>query len=248
MSVAKKHGLAQAPALMAWADLWPLGAESDANGWTEQLRPGTSVLVDECGDASPWLAVLSGAVQAARGHVVCAGISSQTHRHAYQDQVYWHNPRMLLEDREVKAQRWVQELERRWPTWSDTDWRKHCDGFELTPHLQKPLWHLSTGCLRKLGIAAALSSGARLTLIEEPTAGLDRRGIRYLSQALDALGETIANQPQLPRWVLVSHWEPLAGVTWDDVLLAPALVQSHAAFSGGHGEFQHMPVCSTNTL
>ena len=92
--------------------------------------------------------------------------------------------------------------------------------------MDKPLWHLSTGCLRKLGIATALASGARLTVIEEPIAALDGDSIRYLCQALDTLGESVAEHYDNPRWVLVAHWEPLPSVTWDEVLVAPSLASA----------------------
>ena len=74
-------------------------------------------------------------------------------------------------------------------------------------------------------MAAALASGARVTVIEEPVAALDTASIRYLSQALDALGEALASAPKTPRWVIVAHWEPLAGVTWDEGLAPPALAE-----------------------
>ncbi len=92
-------------------------------------------------------------------------------------------------------------MAQRWPHWSDEAWQAHCEGFGLEPHLLKPLWHLSTGTLRKLGMAAALASGARVTVIEEPIAALDTASIRYLSQALDALGEALASTPEAPRWM-----------------------------------------------
>lgn len=214
---------------MVWADLWPVGCEVITKGWTESLRSGISVLLDDTGEeASQWLALLAGAVLPGRGRVQCAGLCSQVDTAAYQAHVYWHNPRAHAQLGELSAQQWLQQVAQRWPTWSDAAFSRHCAGFELAPHLDKPLWHLSTGCLRKLGIAAALSSGARLTLIEEPIGALDSQSIRYLCKALDALGEELAENPQSPRWVMVSHWEPLAGVTWDEVLAPPSLTNMAA--------------------
>ncbi len=212
-------------ALMAWADLWPSGTAGCSHGWTEQLPPGVHALLDETGDdAARWLAVLTGYAAPSQGQVVCAGLNSQLEPSAFQAQVFWHNPRQPLEAREIAAHQWAQSMAQRWPQWSDEAWQAHCEGFGLEPHLLKPLWHLSTGTLRKLGIAAALASGARVTVIEEPIAALDTASIRYLSQALDALGEALASTPEAPRWIIVAHWEPLAGVTWDEVLAPPVLV------------------------
>lgn len=209
-------------AIMEWVDLRPSGVPQPFRGWTEQLKPGINVLLDEAGnDASPWLALLTGYAAPGSGHVHCCGLNSHPHCGTYQAQVYWHNPRLELQDREITAQRWLQATAQRWPQWHDAAWQAHCEGFQLAPHLGKPLCHLSTGTLRKLGIAAALASGARLTVIEEPVAGLDAESIRYLSQALDVLGEDLASSPDEPRWIIVAHWEPLSGVTWDEVLVPP---------------------------
>lgn len=224
VSIANNEGMVEAAAAMVWADLLPAGCEAAVAGWTEQLRPGVSVLIDETGEeASHWLSALAGCTVPSRGRVQCADLCSQTDSTAYQSHVYWHNPRAQWPVGAFTAAQWVQQMAQRWPTWSDAEWALHSEGFELGPHMAKPLGHLSTGCLRKLGIAAALASGARLTLIEEPIAGLDRHSIRYLSQALDKLGEVLASQNQPPRWIVVAHWEPLASVTWDEVLAPPSL-------------------------
>jgi ABC-type transport system involved in cytochrome c biogenesis ATPase subunit len=42
------------------------------------------------------------------------------------------------------------------------------DGFGLQPHLDKPLYMLSTGSKRKVWLSAALAAGAPLTLIDQP--------------------------------------------------------------------------------
>ena len=76
---------------------------------------------------------------------------------------------------------------------------------------------LSTGTRRKLLMAAALASGAQLTLIDEPVAGLDRASIRYLCQAL-------ADTAQAPdRALVVAHYEALDGVPWRAVIELPEL-------------------------
>ena len=61
-------------------------------------------------------------------------------------------------------------------------------------------------------MAGALASGAPLTLIDEPVAGLDKPSIAYLAQAL---GQVAAERE---RVVLVAHYETLAGVDWTRVV------------------------------
>lgn len=217
-------------AVMAWSHLWPKTGPAAGKLWDEQLRPGVSVLLDESGEeAVHWLSVLAGATPPAQGQVRCAGLCSQQDRATYQAQVYWHQPREPMAAMDMLAQQWLDAAAQRWPAWSDAAWQLHCEGFGLGPHLDKPLAHLSTGSLRKLGLAAALSSGARLTLLEEPIAALDSQSIRYLCHALDTLGDELAHQPQSPRWVIVAHWAPLDGVTWDEVLAPPPLVAARSA-------------------
>ena len=61
-------------------------------------------------------------------------------------------------------------------------------------------------------MAGALASGAPLTLIDEPVAGLDKPSFQYLARALTS----VAAQPG--RLVVVAHYEKLAGVPWGTVV------------------------------
>ena len=78
--------------------------------------------------------------------------------------------------------------------------------FALQTHLSKPLWHLSTGSLRKLGLVAALCSGARLTLIEEPSAGSLQIAGREVA------GASKAERKQLRRDVQMVFQNPYASL------------------------------------
>ena len=79
----------------------------------------------------------------------------------------------------------------------------------------KPFYALSSGTQRKIFMAAALASGATLTLIDEPLGGLDRASIQYLQEAL------AARAADTQRLVLVAHYEVLPGITWDAVIDLP---------------------------
>lgn len=54
------------------------------------------------------------------------------------------------------------------------------EGLGLGPHLDKPLYQLSTGSRRKVFLAAALSLERPLTLLDQPFMALDRPSIGYL--------------------------------------------------------------------
>ena len=237
----KQRDAAKTKGVMVWSDLWPARGQTHSRGWSEQLPPGLIVLVDETGEeAVHWLEMLTGHAQPGQGNVQCNGLCSQVDHAAYQAQTYWHHPPGSVPAPEMTGQQWLQRVMERWPSWNHDAWSRHCHGFELSAHLSKPLWHLSTGSLRKLGIAAALASEATLTVIEEPVAGLDAQSIQYLGKALNDLGDAMAASATGPRWVIVAHWEPLPGVTWDEVLAPPSLTSSQA-LSAESVPLQHSP-------
>ena len=97
----------------------------------------------------------------------------------------------------------------------DATWRQHLQGFGLGPHLAKPLFALSTGSRRKVWLAAALSAGCTLTLLDEPTAGLDTPSVAYLVRALT----DCAAWPG--RAVVVASGVPLEGVPLAGVVALP---------------------------
>lgn len=221
------HEAAVQQPCLHWHDLRLAGAAPTAPGWSKTLSQGLILLLDASGDAAaPWLPVLAGRVPALSGQLHCGGVDSR-HLQAYAAQVFWQNPREPLARREQLVSEWVAQTAQRWPLWDEAAWQRHVQGFVLKPQLGKPLWHLSTGSLRKLWMAAALASGAKLTVIDEPTAGLDGTALRYLQQALDALGAQLADAEAEdaaevpPRWVLVAHWEALSDVTWDALVELP---------------------------
>ena len=80
------------------------------------------------------------------------------------------------------------------------------------------MYQLSSGSQRKVILAAALASGAALTLMDEPLAALDRASIAYVQHALSAL----AAAPN-GRVLLVAHYETLPGVACAAVLDLPDL-------------------------
>ena len=63
--------------------------------------------------------------------------------------------------------------------------------------------------------AGALASGAALTLIDEPVAGLDKPSVQYLQQALAAVAT------QQDRAVVVAHYDALVGVPWQATIALP---------------------------
>ena len=75
--------------------------------------------------------------------------------------------------------------------------------FSLAEHLDKPMYMLSTGSRRKVGLVAAAASGAQLTLLDTPFAALDARSSRRL---VALLAEAAAGTQR--AWVLADYAQP----------------------------------------
>ena len=97
--------------------------------------------------------------------------------------VFWADPRATTHDTLLVAD-YFEAQRRRFAGFSDALLAPLIAGFGLDAHRHKQLFMLSTGSRRKVFLAAALASGAVLTLIDEPFAALDAPSIRCVSQAL----------------------------------------------------------------
>lgn len=92
------------------------------------------------------------------------------------------------------------------------DW---VDGFGLTAHRDKPLYMLSTGSRRKVGLCRTLISPAPVLLIDQPVAALDPPSIRYLA-------ERVTDRARRPgQAVVVADYEPPPGMDIDHTLTLP---------------------------
>lgn len=183
-----------------------------------RLLPGLHLLLDE-GDSAkhrllPWLAGVQN--PPAPGQVQCGAWQGGTQAYRAQAMAV---PLTDCHPQQPVAD-WLIAQQQRWPGWDGTAWQQHVAGFALEPHLEKAWWQLSTGTQRKFWQAAALASGAAITVIDAPDAGLDRASIEYLGQALNAVADQLA-QAEHPRWVLVAHHDTLPGVQWDEVVQLP---------------------------
>jgi len=187
-------------------------------GWSHGWRAGAGLVRGGDGAGkTTLLRLLAGQLAPARGRLVLGGVERVAQPEAYRRQVFWMDPRApgLPAQPGLTPAQWLQTLPARHPLWNAEALQAHADGWELAPHLAKPFHALSTGTQRKIFMAAALASGAPLTLIDEPVAGLDRPSIQYLQQALGALAGA------RDRLVIVAHYEALPGVEWSSTVDLP---------------------------
>lgn len=183
-------------------------------GWSARVGPGaTLVQGGESSGKTTLLRLLAGALAPAQGQLVLNGTALVQAPEAYRRQVFWMDPRSdALDALTVRA--WLQTLPAQHAAWDAAALAAHVQGWGLEEHLDKGFYMLSTGSKRKVLMAAALASGAALTLIDEPVGGLDRPSVIYLQRAL-------TRHAQQPRALVVAHYEALPGVPWSQVLELP---------------------------
>ena len=186
--------------------------------WSARIPAGAGLVCGGDGSGkTTLLRLLAGALAAQQGRLVLAGTALAQAPEAYRAQVFWHDPRSdALHG--TSARDWWASLAAQHPRWQAPALAAHVQGLGLQAHLDKPMYQLSSGSQRKVILAAGLASGAALTLLDEPLAGLDRPSIAYLQQALADVALAATAQQ---RAVLVAHYEVLPGVPWAVVLQLP---------------------------
>jgi ABC-2 type transport system ATP-binding protein len=141
------------------------------------LRPGVTLVRGDSGSGkTTLLRVLAGEWQGT-GELVRHGPGEPC----------WFDPRDARFD-DLTAEGMMEAVRERHARLDPSDWRRHLEGFDLAPHLHKPMYALSRGSRQKVALAAALASASALVLLDEPTAGLDSASIRYLTTVLAGFG------------------------------------------------------------
>ena len=133
---------------------------------------------------------------------------------AYQQQVFWVDPRSTAFEKITPLQ-YFAGLRPRYPGFPAADaplLHELISGLALAPHLDKPLYMLSTGSKRKVWLAAALAAAAAVTLLDDPFAALDKPSITFVLQQL-----AVAATHPTRAWV-VAHYEALDHVPLASVI------------------------------
>ena len=180
-----------------------------ASGWSVAIGEGVTLLYGDTGTGkSTLLRVMAGAL-AATGRLTAVGARLDLAPHAYRQNVFFCDPTTEAFD-QVTAHACTATLSEGDAGFDEASWQALVEGFALTPHLEKPMYMLSTGSKRKVWLAAALASGRPLVLLDEPTGALDARSIHHLWNAL------VRRAAQPGRAVVIASCErvtavPLAG-------------------------------------
>jgi ABC-type multidrug transport system ATPase subunit len=105
-----------------------------------------------------------------------------------------------------------QRLQGAFAQWDAPLLQALAEALQLTPHLDKPLFQLSTGSRRKVGLAASLASGATVVALDQPWVALDMASIHVLR---DVLREAAAHPSR--AW-LVADYEADPTLPWRQVI------------------------------
>lgn len=189
------------PAPLVLAQGLPFPQADGAAGLSFDIGPGLSLVCGGEGRGkTALLRLLAGEL---------APTAGQLQRHAAL--VFWEQPTDPRHD-PVPAAAWLQALQARYPGWRESVVSSLASAWDLSEHLHKPLYMLSAGSRRKLGLLGAAASGAELCLLDTPYAALDPRSCRVLTEVL----AEAADSPW-QAWVVADYERPAA---WAGLQLA----------------------------
>jgi ABC-type multidrug transport system ATPase subunit len=167
-----------------------------------QLPAGVSALLgDEGVGKTSLMRLLSGDLVATAGQLRLASQAAPLSL-PLPSAVFWIDLRLPLHDDDTPVQCWAQ-LRSSLPAWSDATQNELIEALLLAPHLDKRLNMLSTGSRRKVGLVAALASGATVTLLDQPFVSLDQASVRSLQAFLVQQGQNTER-----AWLIADYEKP----------------------------------------
>ena len=154
-----------------------------------RVMPGVTLVCGGSGRGkSTLLRLLAGVQPLSAGQLHIHGISLQDEPEAYRQQVLWTEPRSTVFD-ELTALQYFELQRRTYGGFTTSHLAGLIKGLILEPHVNKPLYMLSTGSKRKVWLAAAFASHAAVALLDDPFAALDKPSIRFVADVLRRLAK-----------------------------------------------------------
>lgn len=149
------------------------------DGWSADVGPGITLLQGDTGSGkSSLLKVIAGLLPASV-ELVLQGRVREDDLSAYANDLFFADASApALDALTVSAA--TTALHGGDPRFDPALWQRVVEGFALAPHLGKNMFMLSTGSRRKVALAVALALNRPLTLLDEPTGGLDLASTRCL--------------------------------------------------------------------
>lgn len=120
-------------------------------------------------------------------------------------QLFWLDPRTEMFD-QMGINDFFSQQRALYPLFDDAVLARLVTGLDLDSHIHKKLFMLSTGSKRKVLMAAALASGAPVTLLDMPFAAIDKPSKDFLHGQFRLAAESS------DRAIVVADYEPPEGV------------------------------------
>lgn len=178
-------------------------AQALITDFSSRVLPGVTLMRGGSGRGkSTLLRLLAGALRPNAGQLSINGICLQDEPVTYRQQVFWIEPGCNAFD-QITALDYFDLQRKAFGSFTDSHLALLVEGLGLGPHLNKPLYMLSTGSKRKVWLAAGFASGAAVTLLDEPFAALDTASTAFLFTML----ESAAAHPTR-AWVIAHHDAP----------------------------------------
>ncbi len=157
--------------------------------WSASIGAGVTFIFGDTGSGKSTLLRILAGVQAAGGRQTLSGVQLGESADAYRRHVFFVDATTSAFD-QVTARACTTKLREGDAAFDGRAWEELVEGFSLAPHIDKPMYMLSTGSKRKVWLASALASGRALTLLDEPTGALDAGSIRCLWRTLGERART----------------------------------------------------------
>lgn len=170
---------------------------------TATIHPGVTFIQGGDGRGKTTLMrLLAGELQPGSGSIDLGGDA--------RSQLFWLDPRTEAFD-QMGINDFFSQQRALYPRFDDAMLAMLVTGLDLDAHIHKKLFMLSTGSKRKVLMAAALASGAPVTLLDMPFAAIDKPSKDFL------LGQFRLAAESSDRAIVVADYEPpedvrLAGI------------------------------------
>jgi ABC-type multidrug transport system ATPase subunit len=134
-------------------------------------------------------------------------LDSKSENSTYRKEVFFIDPRTERFN-QISAMQYLAQVESSYSDFDKTLIHQLIEGLGLSPHQDKPLYMLSAGSKRKVWIAAAIASHAKITLVDDLTAALDRGSLVFIIEQLIQISQ------QCDRHFIFSHYGTLEHVKY----------------------------------
>jgi len=183
-------------------------------GWSANIGSGVTQLFGDTGSGKTTLLRILAGTLPATGCLTLAGLRLDQDAAAYRQAVFHVDPATEAWH-QMTGEACTAALQAGDSGFDAARWQALVAAFGLAEHIAKPMFMLSTGSRRKVWLAAALASGRRLVLLDEPTGGLDGPSVRALWSAV----EDFATRPE--RALVIASSEAITRVPLAATLALP---------------------------